>query len=100
MALLSGATSIRQSIFPELLISLPIKEVQRNWRPVQPDPALTIGSLVRVCSGIHESVIGEIDHLFIYQQTFAAGVRARAARLRLEDGSTLVIPLTLLERIG
>lgn len=100
MALLSGATSIRQSIFPELIISLPVKEVQQNWRPVQPDPALTIGSLVRVCSGIHESVIGEIDHLFIYQQTFAAGVRGRAARLRLEDGSTLVIPLTLLERIG
>jgi hypothetical protein len=100
MALLSGATSIRQSIFPELIISLPVKEVQQNWRPVQPDPALTIGSLVRVCSGIHEGVIGEIDHLFIYQQTFAAGVRGRAARLRLEDGSTLLMPLTLLERIG
>ena len=100
MALISGATSIRQSIYPELIISLPVKEVQQNWQPVQPDPALTIGSLVRVCSGIHEGVIGKIDHLFIYQQAFASGVRGRAARLRLEDGSTLVIPLTLLERIG
>lgn len=100
MALLSGATSIRQSIYPELIISLPVKEVQRNWQPVQPDPALTVGSLVRICSGIHEGLVGKIDHLFIYQQTFASGVRGRAARIRLEDGSTLVIPLTLLERIG
>ena len=100
MGLISGTTSIHQSIYPELIISLPVKEVQQNWRSVQPDPTLTIGSLVRVCSGSHEGVIGEINYLFIYQQTFASGVRGRAARLRLEDGSTLVIPLTLLERIG
>ncbi len=100
MALISGATSIRQSIFPELIISLPVKEVQQNWRPVQPDPTLTIGSQVRICSGSYEGAIGEINYLFIYQQAFASGVRGRAARIRLEDGSTLVIPLNLLERIG
>ncbi len=100
MALISGATSIRRSIYPELIISLPVKEVQQNWRPVQPDTTLTIGSQVRICSGSYEGVIGEINHLFIYQQTFASGVRARAARVRLEDGSILVIPLNLLERIG
>lgn len=100
MALISGSTSIRRSIFPELIISLPVKEVQQNWRPVQPDTTLTIGSQVRICSGSYEGVIGKINHLFIYQQTFASGVRARAARVRLEDGSTLVIPLNLLDRIG
>ena len=100
MALLSGATSIRQSVYPELIISLPVQELQRNWRPVQPDPTLTIGSQVRICSGSYEGAIGEIIYLYIYQQTFASGVRSRAARVRLEDGSTLVIPLNLLERIG
>ena len=100
MALISGATSIRQSCFPELIISLPVKAIQQNWRPVQPDPTLMIGSQVRICSGSYEGAIGEIIHLFIYQQTFASGVRGRAARVRLEDGSTLVISLNLLERIG
>ncbi len=100
MALLSGATSIRQLIYPELIISLSVREVQQHWRPVQPDPALTIGSQVRICSGSYEGAIGEINHLFIYQQTFASGVRGRSARVRLEDGSTLIVPLNLLERIG
>jgi hypothetical protein len=100
MALISGATSLRQSIFPELIISLPEKEVQQYWRPVQTDTTLTIGSQVRLCSGSYEGSIGEINHLFIYRQTFASGVRGRAARVRLEDGSSLVISLNLLERIG
>src|SRR6266566_958856 len=100
MALISGATSIRQSIYPEFILSLPLKEVQQNWRPVQPDPTLTIGSQVRICSGSYEGAIGEINHLFVYQQTFASGVRGRAARVLLEDGSTVIMPLNLLERIG
>lgn len=100
MALLSGSTSIRQSIYPELIISLSPQEVQYHWRPVTSDPTLVIGSQVRICSGNYEGAIGEIDHLFIYQQTFASGVRGRAARVRFEDGSTLVVPLNLLERIG
>ncbi len=100
IALISGATSIRQSIFPELIISLPADEAQHNWRPVQPDPTLIVGSQVRICGGSHEGAIGQINYLFTYQQTFPSGARARAARLRLEDGSTLLVPLTLLERSG
>ncbi len=100
IALISGATSIRLPVFPELIISLPMKEVQLDWRSVQPDPTLTIGSRVRICSGSHEGMIGEINHFFSHQQIFASGVRARAAHLRLEDGSMLVIPLALIERIG
>jgi hypothetical protein len=100
IALMSGATSIRRSIFPELVISLAAHEVQYNWRPVQPDPTLTIGSRVRICSGSHEGVIGEINYFFTHQQTFESDVRGRAARLRLEDGSSLVIALAIIERIG
>jgi hypothetical protein len=100
VALLSGTTSTRQGMFPELLVSLPATQTQENWRPMQPDPLLAIGAHVRVCGGEYEGAIGEINHLFTHQQLFNSGIRSRAARLRLEDGSTLVIPLTLLERIG
>jgi hypothetical protein len=100
IALLSGATSVRQGIFPELVISLSAKEVQQNWHPVQPDPILTLGAQVRVCSGDHEGAIGSIDYLYSHEQVFPSGIRARAARLRLEDGSMLTIPLTLVERIS
>ncbi len=100
IALISGATSIRQAIYPELIISLPVAEAQHNWHPVQPDPNLVIGAQVRVCGGDHEGAIGEITYLFNHHQVFPSGVRSRAARLRLEDGSTLVVPLTLIERIA
>ena len=100
IALLSGATSVRQGIFPELVISLPAKEVQQNWHPVRPDPILTLGAQVRVCSGDHEGAIGSIDYLYSHEQVFPSGIRARAALLRLEDGSMLTIPLTLVESIS
>ncbi len=100
IALLSGATSIRQGIFPELVISLPTKEAQQYWQPVQPDPSLALGIQVRVCSGDYEGAIGSIEYLFSHEQVFPSGVRARAARLRLEDGSILVVPIALIERIS
>jgi hypothetical protein len=100
IALLSGATSVRQGIYPELVISLPLDEVQQQWHPIQPDPTLAIGAPVRVCSGDYEGAIGIVNYLFVYQQLFTSGIRARAARLRLENGSTIVVPVTLIERIG
>lgn len=100
IALLSGVTSVRQYIFPELVISLPAKEVQQSWHPVLPDPTLTLGAQVRVCSGDYEGAIGSIDYLYSHEQVFPSGIRARAAHLRLEDGSMLTIPLTLVERIS
>ena len=100
MALLSGMTFIRQSIYPELIISLPVQETQQGWRSALPDPTLIVGSQVRICSGSYEGAIGEIVYLYIYMQTFASGARSRAARVRLADGTTLVMPLYLLERIG
>lgn len=100
IALLSGTTSVRQAIFPELIISLPVKEAQEHWHPVQPDPVLTIGAQVRICGGEYAGVIGKISYLFTHQQTFSSGIHARAARLQLEDGSMLVVPMTLIERVG
>src|SRR5260370_5565095 len=88
IALLSGATSIRRSIFPELVISLAAREVQHNWRPVQPDPTLTIGSRVRICSGSHEGVTGEINYFLTHQQTFHSLLLRRAPPLAPTKAST------------
>ncbi|GAC1358746.1 MAG: hypothetical protein NVS2B12_13970 [Ktedonobacteraceae bacterium] len=100
IALLSGTTSVRHSISPSLLISFSPAEMQEGeWRPLRPDPTLFLGVQVRVCGGEYEGVIGLIDYFFIHEQIFRAGIRARAARLRLGDGTSCVVPLTLIERI-
>ena len=99
-ALLSGATSVSVKIYPELVIPLSQKEIAENPRPVMPDVELKPGALVRVCSGSYEGAIGEINYLFAHRQLFPSGIRAPAARVQLEDGSQLVVPLPVLERIG
>ncbi len=100
IALLSGVTSTALGIYPELIISLPISEVQTQWKPIQPDPTLASGVRVRVCSGEYEGSIGTIVYLFSHQQVFTSGISTRAARLRLEDGTLIVVPLANIERIS
>ncbi len=100
IALLSGATSVRQRIVPELVISLPQQEAEQSWHPQQPETTLKVGVRVRICSGDYVGVMGEINYLFAHQQLFSSGVLARAARLRLDDGSLLVLPITVIERVG
>lgn len=100
IALLSGITSTALGLYPELIISLPLSEVQMQWKPVQPDPTLALGVRVRVRSGEYEGSIGIIIYLFSHQQVFTSSIRARAARLRLEDGSLIVVPLANIERIS
>jgi hypothetical protein len=99
IALLSGATSVPLGIYPELLISLSNEDVQVT-KAVQPLSLLVPGALVRVCGGDHQGVLGVIDYLFAYQYTFPSGVRSRAVRLFLEDGSRIIVPLFLVERVG
>jgi hypothetical protein len=99
-SLLSGATSVSANVYPELVIPLSPKEIARNPRSVIPDTELKPGALVRICSGSYEGAIGEINYVFTHQQRFPSGIRERAARVQLEDGSQLVVPLPVLERIG
>ena len=100
VALLSGATSLSAGVYPELLMPLSLKEMKENQLALRPETALLPGALVRVCSGSYEGVIGVIDYLFSHHQRFPSGVYERAARIQLEDGSQLVVPLPVLERIG
>lgn len=99
-ALLDGATSVRAQRYAELAISLPVEEMQADWQAPLPDMELRPGALVRVCSGSYEGAMGQINYLFAYEQVFPSGVRTRTARVGLEDGSQLVVPLRVLERIG
>lgn len=103
IVLLAGMTSTQQHIFPELLISLPNREAQSD-RQAAPlalsQTTLATGVQVRICSGDYEGMMGVVDYLFTHQQAFSSGIRAPAVRLRLEDGSLLVVPITLIERIG
>jgi hypothetical protein len=100
IALLSGETSLRNGIVPELIISLPANDNPLAPPAAQPDTLLIPGAQVRVHGGEQQGITGTIDYLFAYEQKFPSGLSARAARLRLEDGSFLVVPLFSLERIG
>ncbi len=100
VVLLSGATSVRRRIFPELVISFPIQETEQNRQPIQPDLMLTLGTRVRVCCGERTGTIGIIDYLFMQPLVFPSGIRANAVRLLLEDGSLLVVPDTMVKRPG
>lgn len=100
IVLLSGRMSPQRHIFPELIISLPLKEAQQLNPPALSDTRLTKDALVRVCGGDSRGMIGVVDYLFAHQQLFASGIRAYAVRLRLEDGAILIVPVSLVERIG
>jgi len=99
IALLSGTTSVRRRILPELVISLPIAETQQNWQSVQPEGVLAPGALVQICEGKHKGAVGIIEYVFTYQQVFASGIRTRAVRLALEDGTTLIVPTMYIKRL-
>ncbi|WP_126595373.1 hypothetical protein [Dictyobacter aurantiacus] len=99
IGLLSGTTSLTHNYFPELVISIPLAEIDKEWQAVRPDSTLALGAQVRVCGGARNGAVGMIDYFYSYEQVFASGLRARAARLRLDDGSFSTVPLTLIERI-
>jgi hypothetical protein len=98
IALLSGITSHRYRLVPELLISLPAQQQAVDARMVSSD--LTLGAQVRVYAGDNIGVIGMVDYFFVYEQAFPSGIHARALRIRREDGSFVKVPITHVKRIG
>ena len=99
IALLSGVTSTRYALNPELVISLPEAETQRNWQSPSIDTSLRLGARVRVRSGASVGMTGDIDYFFVHQHCFLSGVQGRAVRLRLADGNILIAPILNIERI-
>lgn len=99
IALISGVTSTRHALYPELLISHSSEDAQHS--PLSPslDAGLRLGAHVRIIAGMHAHETGYIEHFFVHQQRFLSNVLGRAVRLRLADGSSLIVPVVNLERM-
>ncbi len=100
IGLLTGIRSLTQNLYPELIISIPQAEVEKDWQEVQPDTTLFQGVQVRICGGEHNGTVGRIDYFFSYEQVFSSSLRTRAVRLLLDDGSFIVVPATMIARIS
>lgn len=99
-ALLSGLTSLAHHQLPELAISLPAKQMGPDWQPVVLRHGLKVGVPVRVMGGEYAGMSGTLDHIFPHEQQFTSGIRARAARVQLESGAHIIVPIVHLGRIG
>ena len=100
IVLLKGITSPRWGIWPELLLSFSLEEIQRGWQPVKQDLSLVPGARVRVSGGELEGATGTIEYLFSYEQVFPSGIQSRALLLRLDSGNARIIPMSQAQRIG
>ena len=98
IVLLTGITSPRWGVWPELLLSFSPEEI--NWQPVQQDLSLVPGARVRVSGGEHEGATGTIEYFFSYEQVFPSGIQSRAIMLRLDNGIARIIPISQAQRIG
>jgi hypothetical protein len=97
IVLLSGKTMLRWNLRPELLLPLP---ATTSTTSLPADCALVPGALVRIASGALRGARGELAHLFSVQPTDPLGRHAASARLRLEDGRLVIVPLANLDRVG
>jgi hypothetical protein len=100
IALLSGATSTKEHLLPELLISLAPGESEEEACSRETGLSLGPGARVRLCAGDYHGRIGEIAHLCVHRQLLPSGVRARSACVRLDEGELILAALASLERIG
>ncbi len=95
--LLNGQTLPRRNIRSEALLPLPLSATPT----ATPLPsAFTVGTLARITSGPRRGVWGRITHIFTQARRSDAGQWEPSALLRLDDGTTLVTPLALLDNIG
>lgn len=97
IALLQGFTDARQNIRPEVLLPLPLGS---GTAATPGDDSIIVGARARVIAGEWRGGRGEIIYLFARNQLTEAGLLVKAARIRLEDGSSPSVPLAFLERTG
>lgn len=97
VALVDGATDPRRSIRPEVLLPQPLGSAT-TATPV--DDAIGVGDRVRVTAGRWRGAHGETIHVFAHPQLVSAGILTHAVRVRLDDGTTPVVPLHFLDSIG
>jgi hypothetical protein len=97
IALLDGTTDPRRNRRPEVLLALPL------GNPTMATPAddnIVIGARVRLSAGQQRGARGEVVNVFAHRQVVEPGLLVRAVRLRLEDGTSPVVPVNCVERVG
>lgn len=102
--LLSGMTSTRYHLLPELLISAsPQKGQEKRFLEKTEEEkrhqSLKIGTRVRVTCGTQQGTTGRLEYFFLHEQLFPSGIMSRAIRLRLDSGDSLMVPLIHVEPI-
>jgi hypothetical protein len=97
IALLDGATNPRRNRRPEVLLALPLGTATVS---TPADDNIVIGALVRLTAGQQRGASGEVVNVFAHRQVVAPGLLVRAVRLRLDDGTSPVVPINCVERVG
>jgi hypothetical protein len=97
VVLLDGTTNPRHNVRPEVLLPLPL------GNPTMATPAddnIAIGARVRMIAGVGRGARGEVVNIFAHRQILPPGILTQAVRVRLEDGTSAVVPVSALERVG
>lgn len=81
---------------PELLMPLPWQATARNERTAD----LLPGMAVWVAGGEAHGLAGRVVRVLNSGQALPSGIRAHAARVRLENGTEVTLPLANLQRVG
>ena len=93
----SGETSTRQAIRPEILLSPPVTAASQ---PIPLDSTLEPNAIVTVWGGASRGSQAQVVQVLAHQQYSASGLLVPSAILRFEDGTTGIVPLHILDRIG
>jgi hypothetical protein len=96
-ALIEGTTSPRRNVRPEIVLAIPPSTPPLS---VPMESTLAAGARVFVAAGPQAGASGTITHVFNQRQPTYAGIQARAAVVRLDDGTTTVEQIAALDRIG
>jgi hypothetical protein len=96
IALLLPATVIQHGVRPQIVLPLPWQTAPR----MSFDPTLIPGALVWVTGGDFDGATGRVARLLQTSQLLPSGIRAPAARVRLENGAEATLPLANLQRVG
>jgi hypothetical protein len=97
MVLLNGTTVPRENVRPEILISLP-PESASVAMPMGSE--IASGALVRVIAGQARGARGRVARALSHERRSRSGQWEPSVQVRLEDGSSLIVPTQHLDVIG
>jgi hypothetical protein len=95
-ALLITQAQPRLGAYPALVLALPWQSMPQPAR----SPGLSQGTLAWVQGGQYDGAAGRVLRILTTGYVFPSGIRAHAARLKLEDGTEVTLPLANLQPVG